>query len=141
MSKKTIIPVGYRVTVTSWENDADNYNTEMLEGLSENAVKFVIDLCKLCYSQNNWKGPKGFGNMYDPSEGEMEGFLEAIQGVIDSHPDHGMEYCDTPDGVMETIISELGLSGGEYYVRVLESVKIEYVPEEITLEEVTDKFM
>lgn len=29
------IKAGYRLTVTSWENDADNYRTVSVDGLSE----------------------------------------------------------------------------------------------------------
>ena len=48
MSKTVLIPAGYRVEVTSWENDGDNYNTKSISGIkSESAVKFIVEICKL----------------------------------------------------------------------------------------------
>ena len=58
------ISAGYRLIVTSWENDADNYKTKSMDGLSEEATYFLGALIKLFYSKNN--PPKGkvcFGNM------------------------------------------------------------------------------
>lgn len=53
MSKETIIPAGYRLSVTSWANDADNYKNEMVEGLTLDEVKFRVDFIKLFTSKNN----------------------------------------------------------------------------------------
>jgi hypothetical protein len=38
------IPAGYQVSVTSWENDGDNYRTETIPGLSKEGAQFLVDL-------------------------------------------------------------------------------------------------
>ena len=155
MAKQTIIPSGYRVTITSWENDADNYKTEFMEGLQKPSVEFLIDFAKLFYSQNNYRGPKGHGNMYDPSASELNSFSEACVEVINKHINRDTEsnllqyfwddynvclYDDQHDGVME-LAYELGLSGGDFFTRVFESAKVEYIPSEIILQDVTEEFV
>lgn len=155
MTKQTIIPAGYRVTITSWENDADNSQTKIMEGLQKSSVEFLIDFAKLFYSQNNWNGPKGHGNMYAPDEGELVVFAEAYEAVIKKHINQNTEpsllqyfwdkdnnefYEDQHDGVME-LAYELGLSGGDFYTRVFESAKVEYIPTEIVLQDVTEEFV
>ena len=42
---KPIIPAGYQLSVVSWENDGDHYNTEVMNGLSEEEVKFLVEIC------------------------------------------------------------------------------------------------
>lgn len=155
MSSQTVIPAGYRVTVESWENDADNYKTSVMEGLTKGEVVFLVDFAKLFYSQNNWKGPKGHGNMYDPDSKELSNFKEAYMGVINKHgvaamgdvirshfwdEDAGSFYEDQHDGVME-LAYDMGLSGGDFYTRVLDSIKVEYIPTEIILQDVTEDFV
>jgi hypothetical protein len=151
---QTIIPAGYRVTIESWENDADNYKTKVVEGLNESSVKFIIDFVKLFYSKNNYHGPKGFGNIYDPSEKECKAFEEAYNNVVNSHIEKDTEekirqyfwddevdgfYEDHCEGVMD-FAYDLGLRGGDFYTRVLDSYKVEYVPVEIILQDVTEEF-
>lgn len=153
--KQTIIPAGYRVTIESWENDADNYKTKIVEGLQKPSVEFLIDFAKLFHSRNNWNGPKGHGNMYDPHANELNNFREAYVEVIKKHiakdteqtllqyfwdEDNNKLYDDQHDGVME-LAYELGLSGGDFYTRVFESAKVEYIPNEIILQDVTEEFV
>jgi hypothetical protein len=152
---QTIIPAGYRVTIESWENDADNYKTKVVEGLNESSVKFIIDFVKLFYSKNNYHGPKGFGNIYDPSDKELKELAEAYNLVINKHINKDTEnnvrqyfwdddadgfYEDHHDGVFD-LAYDLGLSGGcDFFTRVLDSFKVEHVPVEIILQDVTEEF-
>lgn len=84
--------------------------------------------------------PEGW--LYEPSDGEIEMYKAAIQVLIDQFPTELLpeEWCDTPDGVIEYAY-DLGLTGGEFYTRVFDSIKVEKVPVEITLEDVTEEFM
>lgn len=155
MTNQTIIPAGYRLTIESWENDADNYKTKVMEGLQKPSVEFLIDFAKLFYSNNARRRPKGFGNMYEPRNGELEDFGEACRYIIDKHitkdteqnllqyfwdEDNNQFYEDQHDGVME-LAYELGLSGGDFFTRVLDSFKVEYIPNEIILQDVTEQFV
>lgn len=155
MSKQTVIPAGYRITVESWENDADNYKTEIMEGLQKTSVEFLVDFAKLFYSKNNWNGPKGHGNMNEPRAKELNDFRESYMQIVTKHitkdtepsllqyfwdEDNNLLYDDQHDGIME-LAYELGLSGGEFFTRVLDSVKVEYIPSEIVLQDVTEEFV
>lgn len=51
------IKKGYTLTVTSWENDADNYNTNSKTVETKEEAKALYDLMQLCVSKNN--KPKG----------------------------------------------------------------------------------
>jgi hypothetical protein len=137
---KTIIPAGYRVTVTTWENDGDNYNTKTVEGLTESETEFVVKLCKLHYSKNAYKTAKGFGNMYEPSEKEIETYFAALQKLRDEHTTGSPEDCDDPEGMQEYGY-KLGLTCGEFYTRVCENIKVEFIPEQIEIDDVTAKFV
>lgn len=37
-----IIPAGYQITTVSWENDADNYQTNTVNSLSEDQVSETL---------------------------------------------------------------------------------------------------
>ncbi len=141
----TVIPAGYRITITSWENDADNYNTKVMEGQTELDVKFWVDVCKMFRSKNRDKN--AFGNMYDPSESEIEKFGTAAFALFQRHPEwvksadfstidveHAGEY-------LHEVAYDVALTGGEFYTRVFDTIKIEYIPQQIELEDVTSKFI
>lgn len=146
----TVIPAGYRITVTSWENDADNYRTLTKEGLSLGDARFVRDLCKML-SESSWAGPEFFGNMYEPSEEEIVELVGAYAELCDKHRGSSELAADAftifgepdsdPDiqGHFCALHSDLCGSSEDYYTRVVEKVVIEYIPEEIKLKIVTDK--
>lgn len=130
-----IIKAGYRITVTSWENDADNYNTKILEGLTLEDAKFTVDFIKLFTSQNSRPNP-GIGNMYEPSEGEIEKANQAVADVFNKH-----EWPTNFNFEDWTYIAyELGLSCGEFFTRAMESFVVEYIPEDIVIKNVTGEF-
>jgi hypothetical protein len=134
----SIIKAGYRITVTSWENDADNYNTKTVEGLNEDEVNFHIDLLKLIVGSNS-NDKTVFGNMYDPRDSELEAFREAVIRVFLKHsrPDSIYE----PLNIAMDIIGEYtGYGGDGFYTRVAESIVVEFVPQEIIIEDVSTKF-
>ena len=143
---KTIIPVGYRLSVVSWENDGDHYNTEVMEGLSEEEVKFLVEICKLHYSQYRDHNVRTFGNMYEPNDKEIEEYYEALDNIRKKYPNvkdkYDNEEHELEDGehVREAFCYDLGFTKGEFFTRVCESFKVEYVPVEIILEDVTEKF-
>lgn len=147
----TIIPRGYRLTVTSWENDADNYRTMFKESLSLEQVKFDLELCQLLRSEY---GPAhyGFGNLLD--DDSIEEYQKAIIKVLNKHKnilpddvdldeeiDEDDPYSSTSwfDYVQELNYEYFGSSEG-YITRVFDSFKVEYVSEDIKLEDVTLEF-
>jgi hypothetical protein len=133
-----VIPAGYRLTVTSWENDADNYKTGMMEGLFIEKVKFLIEFCKLFESKN--QGP-GFGNMYDPRDYQKEEFQEALVELGEKHFPHAPYTVDQLlEFAFELQLMSKWIGEGEFYTRVAESVKVEYVPHPIEIQNVTSDF-
>jgi len=50
------IPAGYQLHVTTWENDADAYQTKILNGLGINDVTFLVALAKQFKSRNSSNG-------------------------------------------------------------------------------------
>lgn len=131
------IKAGYRITVTSWENDADNYNTKSCDGLSEDQARFHVDLLKLIdgsHCNNNTV----FGNMYEPDDEQLEAFEAAAAKVLEKHNQLDSKY-DTLDIAMGIIGDYTGYGEG-FYTRVAESIVVEYVPQEIIIEDVSSKF-
>lgn len=138
-----IIPKGYKVSVTTWENDADNYRTESISGLNDIQAQFVIDLCKLHRSRNDhrYAGPN-YGNMYEPSSKEVEKYEGALSRLIARYePSQLLEGWDDPEAIREDLAYELGLTGGDFFTRVFEEANVLWIPEDIVLEGVTEKFM
>ena len=132
------IKAGYRITVTSWENDADNYNTETCDGLSEDTARFHIDLLKLI-AGSNCNDNTVFGNMYEPGDEELEVFEEAATKVLEKHDQFDSKY-DALDIATDIIGNYTGYSSDGFYTRVAESIVVEYVPQEIIIEDVSSKF-
>lgn len=135
-----IIKAGYRLSVTSWENDADNYQTHSIDGLNEETVKNLIKLVSLFESSSNSKDK--FGNMYEPSEEEIEKMdtelnkFKEVLGYKDTDTDK-----ENADYIKECWLDPLGLySSGEFYTRVFDKYTVEYVPTKIVIEDVTKKF-
>lgn len=130
----TIIPVGYRLTVKSWENDADNYRTCTIDGLPFVLCKFLVAVCKLHSIDSE------FGNMYEPGEFEVAEYHKAIQKLlIEYHIPENI--LDGPEDVIESYLNRLGLVyGGDFYTRVMESFKVEDIPEIIYIRDVTKAF-
>lgn len=124
----TTIQAGYRLTVISWENDGDNYNTKSIDGLTHEHCSLLVDLCKLHLSRSS------FGNMYEANDAEQAAYREAIQTVLKEN----ISTMDVDEA--EDILYDLGLRGGEFYTRVLESFIVEFIPETIKLLDVTYEF-
>jgi hypothetical protein len=153
MTKFTTIKAGYRLTVTTWENDGDNYNTEIKEGLEKAEVYFLTDILKL-FDRSSWNGPSDFGNMYEPSDDEIYRLAVAIRSVAVKHEEWVKanaewlldEIPEDEDGRPEYMdgaydfLYDLGIGSGEFYTRVCESFKVEYTPNDIQLQDVTAEF-
>jgi hypothetical protein len=136
MKKYITIPAGYRLTVVSWENDGDNYNTKVGHGLDHEETEFYIELIELCRGD--------YGNMYDPSKQDLEEFGYKILEIIKKFPKQVEgESFETPQDALDLfneVVYELMGASEDYYTRVLEKWIVEYIPEPINIEDVTDSF-
>ena len=136
-----LIPAGYRFTFNSWENDGDNKRTIVMEGVSEKEAHLFANLAKLIKLRGT-----GLENAYDPDKKAKQKAYEKLFPLFEAHrevfDDDDFELFVGNVGQMVDYISEymLGYSDEEYWLRVLESYKIEYIPQEIKIDDVTDKF-
>ena len=137
---KKIINKGYTLTVTSWENDGDNYNTKSITVATKEEAKVWWDMMQLCKDDSNEaKGVIKLGNSYDGFDEEQE---EVAKNFLKEHhkillPDNNIEEHE--DDLVDwfcSLASEL-LGDSEYYsCRVMELCVITYSPKDVYLEEI-----
>jgi hypothetical protein len=143
MAKKTEIKAGYKLTITSWENDGDHYATESVEGLTREDAAFQLDVVR-AYA-------KVFGNECDRNAADVATATEALKAVFAKHGktladvEYAEEDDENEDGSAYTeYASDLCYSfmgASEWYVcRVFESFKMEYFPTTIFIDDVTEEF-
>lgn len=147
MTKEIMLNRGYHVTVTSWENDADNYNTKTIVVQDREEVDILVTLFDLLGSSS--RNSCDFGNMYEPDKAEREAFantVAAIPGMIaylEKHFDWLKEAMNNPecsveymDAVMD-ILYDVGLTGSEhFYTRVCDKVTVFYVEQDVYAERI-----
>lgn len=145
----TTIKAGYRLTVTSWENDGDHYNTKVSEGWTKDEVAFLVPFIKTTCDL--------LGNEYEPEDSVIEKATSKILKVVDDHPsvhesdklkcyftpatedEKSSEYYSPLEGVSELIYDFVGSSECSW-TRVCESIKVEYIPQDIMIRDVTAQF-
>lgn len=141
MNNNTIIPAGYRLSVVSWENDGDAYQTRVFEGLTRERAEFLIEVAELTSRGK-------FGNLYEPSDTKLKKLGEAALALFKRFPgqsnfepqgDEAADLEEARDCFGDLHFTLCG-SSEHFYTRVLESWKIEYVPHEIVLENVSNQF-
>jgi hypothetical protein len=151
MSKYKTIPAGYRLSVTSWENDADNYHTEVKEGLTKEQTTALVGFIKLFKSEDDVA--IGFGNLladHDDQEYEvamteirkyLKPNLKSLTEVLNFRLDN---FSVDDDEAYNNLIYELHgelFGSSEYFLfRVLDSYDVQYVPLTVELPDVTHEF-
>lgn len=149
MSAFKIIPQGFQLIITSWENDGDNYNTETVSGLSLEEVSFLTKFISLFRSRNNRNNNNHIGNYYEPSEKELSHILNVIKQFVEQNPSPAkfIEYFNglnddeyALNGPIE-LASDLSLSRGEFFTRVIEDFQVLYYLEEIKILDLTADFV
>lgn len=141
-----VIPAGYRIIVTTWENDGDNYNTKTLSGISLDETKFLVEYLEA--HGNFHRNSSNWGNMYDPSQQDIDSYLVDMQLILDRYPAVKKAMEDrmrsgetaTADCISEFYGYDLGVTCGEFFTRVVDDFTIEYIPSPITIEDVTAQF-
>lgn len=147
--KTTIIKAGYRVTISTWENDCDNWNTSIVEGLTRKQAEFLVDLCEHMGSVNSIS-KKGFGNIYDCSESDIIAFSNFLFDLIEKHfeekqdrevvdVDEFMQLAhDSIERLVGVSLFDINLCGGDFFTRVCDSYKVEFSEADIHLLDVTE---
>lgn len=133
MNKQQVISKGYTLSVTSWENDGDNYATNSTTFDSKELAVAVARMCMDLFQSINNSKSKGIGNTCDRSEA-----TDLILEYMKKHPELYQDKNKTTDKDLIDICMEYNgdlLGGSEYYYsRVCESCSITYSPEDVYLE-------
>ncbi len=132
-----MIPKGFQITVSSWENDADNYKKAVKNGLGLEELKFFYELASL------FKDNSKISNLYDPDDEKLELLNSTLIKFSKKYPDFIKQFDSTDD---ETIIDavmdhmhELELTGEDFTTRVTSKIEVEYIPENVYTVDLTDK--
>jgi len=135
METTKVINKGYTITVTSWENDGDNYRTKSMTVESKEMAKAISEMCNTVFlSSNNGEG--GIGNLMYDQDVHAE---EIIIPFMESHPDLYNNENKTDEQLVEICMNiNYELMGGSecYYSRICEKCIVTYSPEDINVEEV-----
>lgn len=135
-------PAGYALTISSWENDADNPKDVTLYGLKKGDVLFYIHLLKHFKSSSN--GEQYYGN----SEVSPETETRLIEETYKQYPPES----DTLKAEIQEILTDFRhepqfveeLLGGPYWVdyyawsRVFDRYTVHFIPTDC--EDVTSNF-
>lgn len=129
-----MIKAGYQISITSWENDGDNYNTITISGLTKDRVKYIIAMCKLFASDNH-------GNLCECSYDSPEVSLAVIDMLAVASAYHDVLEEDEIEYIKEDPMDYMTkvLGSGEYFTfRAFDSYTVHYVPVDIA--DVTAEF-
>jgi hypothetical protein len=142
--KNNRIRAGYLLTVSSWENDYDNYRTILKDGLSKEKCQLFFRIALMCTGD--------LGNIYDPSDEQLAAFRKESFKLLKEFPE-AIKVCESLDWDKESTASMESVAcdyvheilydlvgGGEFYTRYVDSLKVHYIPEDIILKDVTNEF-
>jgi hypothetical protein len=146
-----MIPKGLQLQVTSCENDADNYKTKILSGLSEDEVRFYVELAKLFRSRNGRHDDTCYGNTtYDHRyKINWSDLIAKVKAIAEKHRTgfvliigDQFDFDETSTDEWQDFIHELACkllgSSEDFMFRVFETFKVYHFPEDVT--EVTENF-
>ena len=144
MEKIKIVNGGYTLTVTSWENDADYYNTLSLTVQTIEEAKAWHDVMQLCKVDHSFPS-SSLGNAIDDFSIPQ---FEAIRNCFKTNPVlntiAGVKTIETmKDDKLQDLFTQLSgelLGFSDFYLcRVMESCVITYSAEDIYLETIKFK--
>ena len=143
MKGKTV-KAGFMVEIETWENDGDFYATKTLQGLTENDVKFCVEVCEYFdrYGNDiiNWDvvHEAMLPIAVKHTDLSSDTTKKLWQAILDCNED------DLSDNISDLLGSEMEDHGcygdGASFYRTIDSVKVFYTPVDIFLENVTNKF-
>lgn len=149
-----MIKKGYQIHIETWENDADAINTNVISDLSKNDVNYFIDLAKYFDKRSSHSNknitPKALFNILNLCKEKHPNVNNNIKEKFFVE-ENQLELTKTEfDELMEDYYESLcqwlllypyniDCLDGNMFCRVVNDVKVFYVPEDI--EEVTDSFI
>jgi len=159
-----MIKKGYQLTITSWENDGDAYKTQIISGLSQEKLKFFIDVMSNFFWNHRFAETLVKGKYYHGGNKNIsdEKVVEIINDTLSRYPDVKEEIMTEYDlghendefeeewdreeyisvSYRKIITDLLGHPVSEYYdkdfVRVACEYQVHYIP--LDVEDVTQLF-
>lgn len=136
----TDIKPGVAITVTTWENDADNYRTDTLYGLTLEIASDLVDVLKLFTSYHNGGG---IGNILYDFMG-TDNKIGYQQVVHDACTPRLLEYINSVhgrDGESDVeapyywLCSKFSISNEYYATRVVDEIKLHLIAGELVITE------
>jgi hypothetical protein len=123
-----MIKQGYVIEVTSWENDADCYNTKRIDGLTEQEVVWRVNVLKALGAYYNTKGGHVLAYPFPPDLAELI-FAELSEvAKLDYYSgyelDKGVDDNTRQEVASNVLYDMLGVAYESDYQRVMEYYKI-----------------
>lgn len=139
MIKVIDYPAGFQVKFTTWENDGDDYKTNIISGLPPTDAKFYYDLAMNFTSRNNPLNGGGLGN----NEQSADTLREVLDYEVECNPHisyklkEKIAVAKDSDSTVYQFFYEFLNWPVQYdyeFCRVVESVEIFYLPGPIFFE-------
>ena len=134
---KKVVNKGFTITVVSWENDGDNYNTISITVDDDQKARAYFDMMQLCKSKNS--SYKGLGNTYgqfsEKQKNTIIDFMKSNPCLLDENIEDEDFLLDTFDDLKCSLLG----SSENYRCRVMESCVITYSSEDIFVKEIKYK--
>lgn len=125
------IPRGYMIVCSSWENDGDHSQTNVVGGLTKESAQLKYDLL-------NAITDSGCENIYEPYDLELEPLKNAVLEVANKH-NCSIDANRGWEGFMWDEVRDLH-GRAEFYIRCIADVQIYYVPFDVEFPNVTGQF-
>lgn len=139
-----IIPAGYYLKVTTWENDGDYYATNELMGLTATDAQFYVKLVQKFKSRNNRSSP-GLGNQHNSDAVLREVVDKLLAKYSDVSPDVRVKFKSEDlfsDALEEILGSPTDYEHESYgsFCRVVESFELYEIANPVEMLDVTEQF-
>lgn len=125
------IPRGYMIVCSSWENDGDHSQTNVVGGLTKESAQLKYDLL-------NTITDSGCENIHSQNESELGPLKNAVLEVASNHGCVIDDELGWECFMWEEVIDLHGRA--EFYTRCIADVQIYYVPFDVEFPNVTDQF-
>ena len=134
-NKHLIVPKGYTLSITSWENDGDYYATNDYTVDNKDLAKEILEFCNLCASGSNNTTTVGNGYVYSRQNLIVEFFKQ--HKLLAGHLHVNLnDEVSIMDAFYELTYDLFGSS--EYYdCRAFSSAIVTYSPVDVYVEKIT----
>lgn len=148
---------GYRLIITSWENDGDCYATRVIDGLSHTQTQVYVDIAKLFTKSYHQSGEiQYYGNIcYDEFYEFLEPLVEDVKSIfdkyknIDSDAQERLNIINQQasnkhafDAAISSICNSIYGNYSDFFkTRVVEKITVVYIPQNIIFGNCTSEFV